>query len=123
MDSCSIMFVAMFFPSIGKFLLLDRFFLCLSLGALLDAVELMAPKLLECLYPVMHVFQPPAVQLVQTLPAFLGQGYDPDFVKHAQMFRHRRLRKAQRGDQRSDGHRSVACEQIDNLPSAWLGDG
>src|SRR5262245_12706072 len=93
------------------------------LGTLFDAVELMAPKLLERFGPVVNTLELLGVEPVQALPPLLVHRDEADFAEHAEMLRHRRLRQRHGCDHGSYGQRSAPREQPDNLSPPRFGDG
>src|SRR6516165_5607343 len=94
-----------------------------ALGALLDAVQLLAPELFKGLDPVVHSFQLLRLEAVDTLLAVLEHRHQADLAQHAEVLGDRRLREAQRNDQRSDGQGPAPRQQLDDLPPPGLGDG
>jgi hypothetical protein len=63
----------------------------LAFGSFFDALEVMGPEVLECPRPIVHRFQFPRVEAVETLTALPVRRDDPDPAQHAEVLRNRGL--------------------------------
>src|SRR5437762_5006771 len=85
----------------------------LLLGALFDAVKLMAPESLEMFHPVVHGLELSWVQSIHPASATPTDRDDPNSTQHAQVFRHSRLSDSQRIDQIAYRALAAGGEQVD----------
>src|SRR6185437_387853 len=99
-----------------SFVLLFEFFQhCIEL------LEALAPRALVVLHPVVDRPQRLAVQPVQPLPPRLPHLDGSDLPEHAEVLRHLRLGETQ-GEHEVVHGPLAACEDVEDLPPARLGD-
>src|SRR5436305_14702867 len=105
------------------FVLLRRTFAGLLLGPLFDSVDLMAPEAFVGFDPIVHGLKLPGVESIHAASAAPAHRNDADAAQHTQMFRHRRLRDAERADEIADRAFTRACQKVDDRAATRLGDG
>jgi hypothetical protein len=96
--------------------------LLLSLGALLDAAQLMTPETLKRTRPVVERpdgFRVRAIEHAAALATYLDQA---DFAEHAKVLRDRRLLEIEAPHDVPYGA-LLKRKKIENLSTTWLGDG
>jgi hypothetical protein len=92
-----------------------------SLGALLDAAQLMTPETLEGARPLVERpdgVRVGAIEHVAALAAYLDQAH---FAEHAKVLRNRRLLELEAPDDIPYGA-LLERKEIENLSTTWLGD-
>ena len=75
----------------------------IALGAFFDSPELVAPVAFESAGPFVERSDPFSVRAIEALAAVAAHLDQPDVTKHAEVLGHRRLRKAQRHNDVTDG--------------------